>query len=181
MILSIVTAAVGRYYADAMAEGGRPVSGVIRYVGVTDDECCSEDPAGQETGSMRVNVERLGTSDVPPSIFPVWGPCRAKAVAELHIRVLRCWPSAADTDPALWDTLAGEVLDDAWILGCSTNRLMSDTGLLELCDADGKRLGCQIGGWTVTPVVPAGQCAGNELVMFVSLAGPCSVVEDSGS
>lgn len=181
MILATVVAAIANYYAGAMEDGGRPVGNVIRYVGVTDDECCSPDESGQTAGSMRVNVERLGVSEFPPNINPVWGPCRAKSVAEIHIRVLRCWPSAADTPPSVWDMAAAEILDDAWILGCSTNRLMSDTGLLDLCAEDGMRLGCQIGGWTVIPIHPAGRCAGNMLSMFVSLAGPCSVIADSGS
>lgn len=182
MILAAVTAALANYYADAMADGGRPVGSVIRYRGATDDDCCSTDESGQVTGSMRLNVARLGTSEAPPSIFPVWGPCRAKAIAEVHVRVMRCWPSAITTAPEVWDATAAELMDDAWILGCSTGRLQNDLGLLDtLCEADLKRLGCQIGGWTVLPIDPAGNCAGNDLVIFVSLAGPCSIVEDSGS
>lgn len=182
MILADVAAAVAVYYADALSDGGRGVGIAYRYRGETDDDCCSPNEAGETAGSLRVNVARLGTAENPPSIFPVWGPCRAKSVAEIHVRVMRCWPSAADTKPEVWDSTAEELMDDAWILGCSTNALMDNPGLLDaLCDADLKRIGCRIGGWTVLPIDPAGGCAGNDLTLFVSLAGPCSIVADSGS
>lgn len=182
MILAAITAGLVNYYADALEDGGRPVGNAMRYRGETDDDCCSPDKSGQVAGSLRLNVPRLGTSEVPPSIFPVWGPCRAKSVAEVHIRVMRCWPVKIDTAPDVADAAAAELMDDAWILGCSTNRLMNDVSLLDtVCDADLKRLGCTIGGWTVLPIDPAGACAGNDLTMFVSLAGPCSIVVDSGS
>jgi hypothetical protein len=95
---------------------------------------------------------------------------------------MRCWSVTIETPAEDKDKAAVELLDDAWILGCSTNRLMGDVGLLDaLCEADLKRLGCKIGGWTVLPIDPSGMCAGNDLILFVSLAGPCSVVADSGS
>lgn len=181
MILATVAAALVNFYVAALEDGGRPVGNAHRYRGETDDDCCSKNVVGDTAGSLRLNVARLGTSETPPNIFPVWGPCRAKSVAEVHIRVMRCWPSAIDTAPEVWDLTAAELLDDAWILGCATNRLMDQTSLLDLCAVDEQRLGCTIGGWTVLPIDPAGGCAGNDLTIFVSLAGPCSLVVDSGS
>lgn len=183
MILADVTAALALYYEQAMEDGGRPIGDVIRYRGVVDDDCCSPDKNGVVAGSMRVHVTRLGTSQFPPSILPLWGKCSPKAVAEVHIRVMRCWPVKIDTAPERADAAAADLLDDAWILGCSTNRLMNNLDLLDaLCEIDLKRLGCTMGGWTVLPIDPSGMCAGNDLTVFVSLAGPCSTSsEDSGS
>lgn len=180
MILSDVTAAIAVYFADALERGGRPIGAVNRYVGETDDDCCSKDSAGQTVGSLRINVPRLGSANTPPNIFAEWGRCPAVSVAELNIRVMRCWPTGTHS-AEVWDLAASEQMDDAWILGCSAKALMDDNSLLNLCDEDGRRIGCKMGGWVVTPVDPSGACAGNVLQMFVSLTGPCSVIEDSGS
>lgn len=179
MILSDVLAAITNYYFEALEDGGRPIGDGARYVGATDWKCCTPNAAGDPAGALRVYMPRLGSSERPPAIFPVWGKCPPKPVMEIRVRVLRCWPAQEDSTVEEFDAASAEIYDDAWILSCSTVRLMN-SNTLALCSEDLARLGCTLGGWTLEVVPPSGGCVGAELTLYASVTGPCSIVEDSG-
>ncbi len=184
MNLADTLSGLTNYYADALEGCGRPVCSALRYVGNAEllgagacDCTCDatsdlsvEPEAGYPQGTLRVGWQIIGPSEKPPTLATMWSGAQfGVPLVQVHVRVMRCWPTKEGLPVSAWDTAAAGVADDAWCLTVAAQKLIvcRDQAAREALGVEGCN---RVGGYRIEPILPLGACVGTALTMYVQLS-----------